>query len=226
MAKDTQKTIEGTIGAFKQLKQEVTQLKDELSTLTKEGKTGTDEWTKKAKELADAQKKVDAVTKAAKGNFASYNAEQVKSINDLKERIKLLNQERNAMDMNSKEYAEATKELKVLNDQLREAGTSAGDWKANVGNYAESLAAGFQGVSNAVGQASSQMVSAIGGLGQSLGGLSPVLGTATTGMQGLAAAAGPVGLALAAIAAVLAAFKQGIESSETNTNKLDRKSVV
>lgn len=197
MAKDTQKTIEGTIGAFKQLKQEVTQLKDELSTLTKEGKTGTDEWTKKAKELADAQKKVDAVTKAAKGNFASYNAEQVKSINDLKERIKLLNQERNAMDMNSKEYAEATKELKVLNDQLREAGTSAGDWKANVGNYANSIKDAF------------------GDLGVAAGGLTGSLGGLNTGLLNIAK--NPVGGTVMAIASAIKLLADGIKSSEENT---------
>ena len=199
MAKDTQKTIEGTIGAFKQLKQEVAQLKDELSSLTKEGKTGTAEWTKKAKELADAQKKVDAVTKAAKGNFAAYNAEQVKSINDLKERIKLLNQERNAMDMNSKEYAEATKELKVLNDQLREAGTSAGDWKANVGNYAGSLK------------------DALGELGTAAGSLTGSIGGLNAGMLKLAT--NPVGATVLALVSAIKFLADGIKSSEENTKR-------
>ena len=199
MAKDTQKTIEGTIGAFKQLKQEVEQLKNELTDLTKQGKGGTEEWTKKAKELANAQKQVDAVTKAAKGNLAAYNVEEAKTINDLKELIKLKNQERNSMDMSSKEYKKATEELKVLNDKLREAGTSAGDWKANVGNYANSIRDAFGDLSTAAG-----------GLTGSIGGLN-------AGMLKLAT--NPVGATVVALATAIKVLADGIKSSEANTQK-------
>ena len=210
-----EEVINGNINSLKELKDLIKSFKDELAT----AKEGSDEWKNAAEGLAVAQERVDKINRAAKGTLDGYNNSAKDSINTLKQRIKELNTERNAMDMSSQEYADATLKLKEMNERLREAGTSAGDMKANVGNYAESLAAGFEGVKTAVSDASSQMVTAIGGLGQSLGGLSPTLTTVTTGMKGLTAATGAVGIALAAIAAVLAAFREGVQSSEDNTNK-------
>ena len=207
--------INGNINSLKELKDLVKSFKDELAT----AKEGSEEWENAVEGLSAAQERLDKINKAAKGTLEGYNNSAKDSINTLKARIKELNTERNAMDMNSAEYAEATAQLKEMNTRLRESGVAAGDMKANVGNYAESLAAGFNGIKDAVGQASSQMISAISGLGQSLGGLSPTLSTVTTGMQGLTAATGAVGIALAAIAAVLAAFREGVQSSESNTNK-------
>lgn len=195
MAKEANRVLEDTIGAFKRLKEQVKQYKDELATLTQ----GTQEWADKAKQLANAQKQVDAINKVAKGNLAAYNVEEVKSINDLKQKIKLLNQERNAMDMNSKEYKEATKELKLLNDQLRESATSAGDWKMNVGNYADSLKTAF------------------GELGTAATGLAGGIGGLNAGMLKLAA--NPVGAVIAAVAGGVKFLADGIKSSEENTNK-------
>lgn len=210
-----EEVIKGNINSLKELKDLIKSYKDELAT----AKEGSEEWKNAAEGLAVAQERVDKISKAAKGTLEGYNNSAKDSINTLKARIKELNTERNAMDMNSQEYKDATARLNEMNTVLRNSGVAAGDMKANVGNYAESLASGFEGVKNAVGEASSQMISAIGGLGQSMGGLSPVLGTVTTGMKGLTAATGAVGIALAAIAAILAAFKQGVESSEANTNK-------
>ena len=210
-----EEVISGNIKSLKELKDLIKSFKDELAT----AKEGSEEWKKAAEGLAVAQERVDKINKAAKGTLEGYNNSAKDSINTLKARIKELNAERNAMDMNSQEYKDATARLKEMNDTLRNSGVAAGDMKANVGNYAESLAAGFAGVKDAVGQASSQMITAIGGLGQSLGGLSPTLSTVTTGMKGLSAATGAVGIAMAAIAAVLAAFKEGVQSSEANTNK-------
>ena len=210
-----EEVIQGNINSLKELKNLIKSFKDELAS----AKEGSQEWENAVEGLSVAQGRLDQINRAAKGTLEGYNKSAKDSINTLKARIKQLNTERNAMDMNSQEYADATAQLKLLNDRLRDSGVAAGDMKANVGNYAASLAAGFAGVKDAVGQASSQMISAIGGLGQSLGGLSPTLGTVTTGFQGLSAAAGPVGIAIAAITAALAAFREGITSSESNTNK-------
>ena len=210
-----EEVIQGNINSLKELKDLIKSFKDELAS----AKEGSQEWENAVEGLSVAQGRLDQINRAAKGTLEGYNKSAKDSINTLKARIKQLNTERNAMDMNSQEYADATAQLKLLNDRLRDSGVAAGDMKANVGNYAASLAAGFAGVKDAVGQASSQMISAIGGLGQSLGGLSPTLGTVTTGFQGLSAAAGPVGIAIAAITAALAAFREGITSSESNTNK-------
>lgn len=195
MAKDTNRVLDETIGAFKQLREQVKAYKDELATLS----VGTDEWNKKARELANAQKQVDAINKAAKGTLVEYGKAQQNSINALKERIKLLNQERNAMDMNSKEYKEATKELNDLNSKLREAKTSSGDWSANVGNYAQAIKSSFAD------------------LGSAANGLSGHIGVLNG--QFLKLAASPAGAAVAALVGTIKFLSSGIKSSEENTNK-------
>lgn len=192
---NTKRVIEETVGAFKKLKEEVKQYKDELATLT----AGSEEWRKKAEQLRNAQKQVDAINKAAKGTLTAYNKEQVNSINELKELIKQKNLERNAMDMSSKEYKEATAELKELNDKLREAGTSAGDWRANVGNYANSIKDAF------------------GELGSAATGLSGNMGILNGSMLKLAA--NPLGAAVLAIVSAVKLLAEGIKSSEENTNR-------
>lgn len=195
MAKDTNRILDETIGAFKRLKDEVKAYKDELATL----KVGTEEWNAAAEKLRNAQKQVDAINKSAKGTLVDYNNAQQNSINYLKERIKLLTQERNAMDMDSKEYKKATAELKELNDKLRDAQTSAGDWKANVGNYAQSIGSAF-----------TELGTAATGLSGNIGGLNAGL---------LKLASNPVGAVIAAVAGGVSLLANGIKSSEENTNK-------
>lgn len=198
MAQDTNNLINQQIDSIKALKQEIKGLKDEMVTIPQ----GTAEWAKKAEDLRAAQKKLDDINKAAKGTYVDLNKVNKDSIINLKERIKQLNLERNAMDMNSKEYKNATKELKVLNDKLREAGTSAGDWRANVGNYANSLKQAF------------------GQLGAAAGGLAAPIGAANTALTTLSA--NPIGAAITAIVAALGLLAKGISSSEENTNKFNQ----
>lgn len=195
MAKDTKRVVDETIGAFKALKKEIAEYKDQLASL----KVGTEEWNKAAEKLRNAQKQVDAINKAAKGTLVDYNNAQANSINALKEKIKLLNQERNAMDMNSQEYEEATRQLKILNDQLREAGTSAGDWKANVGNYTQSIKDAF-----------GELGTAATGLGGNLGGLNASM---------LKLASNPLGAAVLALVSAIKFLAEGIKSSEENTKR-------
>lgn len=192
------RVLDETIGAFKELKKQVEEYKNQLATLT----VGTEEWNKKAEQMRNAQKQVDAINKAAKGTLVTFNKEQNNSINALKERIKLLNQERNAMDMNSKEYKVATKELKKLNDDLRDSATSAGDWRANVGNYSQAISSALGNM----GAVSKSVAGDIGGLNASL----------------LKLAANPVGAVIAAIAIAIAALAKGISSSEENTKRWEK----
>lgn len=210
-----EEVINGNINSLKELKDLVKAFKDELAT----AKEGTQEWEDACEGLAVAQERVDKINKAAKGTLDDLNISAKDSINTLKERIKQLNAERNAMDINSQEYADATSQLKTLNDQLRNTGVAAGDMKANVGNYAESLSSGFKGINDAVGKASSKLISGVQGIGQTLGGLSPTLGKVTGGMKALAGAAGGVGIAIAAVAAAIKLFKEGVDSSSENTKK-------
>lgn len=198
MAQDTQSLINENISTVKELREEINRLKDSLVT-TQEG---TQEWKENVEKLNAAQNKMNTITRAAKGTLDSYNKSEKDSINSLKQRIKELNSERNAMDMNSKEYKVATKELEKLNNKLREAGTSAGDWKANVGNYAASLSGSFA----QLGSAATGVTGAVGGLNASM----------------LKLAATPTGAAILALVAAIGTLAKGIKSSEENTNRFNQ----
>lgn len=195
---DIEKILGQRINTLKDLKEAIKEYKDVLSYADE----GTQEWADATKGLEAAQQRLDKINKAAKGTLDQYNKSSKDSINALKERIKQLNLERNAMDMNSKEYAEATKELKILNDKLREAGTSAGDWRANVGNYANSIKSAF------------------GELGTAAGGLTGPLGAVNASMLKLAS--NPVGAVVIALVGAIKLLSAGIKSSETNTNKFNQ----
>ena len=200
MAADTdlKNLIDGRIHSIKDLRDAIKEYKDAMA----DAKEGTDDWKKAADSLGYAQDKMNKINKAAKGTLDGYNKSEKDSINALKEKIKQLNLERNAMDMNSKEYKQATADLKVLNDRLREAGTSAGDWRANVGNYANSIKDAF------------------GQLGSAAGGLTGPLGAVNGSMLKLAA--NPVGAVVLALVGAIRLLTEGIKSSEENTNKFNQ----
>lgn len=194
---DLKNLIDGRIHSIKDLRDAIKEYKDAMA----KAKEGTDDWKKAADSLGYAQDKMNKINKAAKGTLDGFNKSEKDSINVLKEKIKQLNLERNAMDMNSKEYKQATADLKVLNDRLREAGTSAGDWRANVGNYANSIKDAF------------------GQLGSAAGGLTGPLGAVNASMLKLAA--NPVGAVVLALVGAIKLLAAGIKSSEENTNKFN-----
>lgn len=195
MAKDRQTLINENISSIKELREEIKRLKDSLVTAVE----GSQEWNDNVEALNAAQTRLDKINKAAKGTLDQYNNSQKNSINLLKSRIKELNIERNAMDMNSDEYKKATKELQELNNKLRESGTDAGDWRANVGNYANSLSGAF------------------GQLGSAATGLASPLSTVNAGMTKIAM--NPIGMVVVALTAAIGALVAGIKSSEENTNR-------
>lgn len=198
MAQNIQNVVNENIDSIKSLREEIKRLKDEMVTIPQ----STEEWEKKSNELYAAQKKLNDINKAANGTYVNLNKAQKDSILSLKERIKQLNIERNSMDMNSKEYKAATAELAKLNNKLRESGTAAGDWRANVGNYANSISGAF-----------SQ-------LGSSIGGLTAPLGAVNASMLKLAT--NPIGAVITALVATIGALSRGITTSEENTNKFQQ----
>lgn len=195
---DIEQLLNRRITTIKDLRDAIKEYKDTLA----HANEGSEEWVKAAQNLNTAQDRLTKITKAAKGQLDGYNKSEKDSINVLKEKIKQLNLERNAMDMNSKEYKEATKELKVLNDRLREAGTSAGDWRANVGNYTQSIKDAF------------------GQLGSAAGGLTGPLGAVNASM--LKIATNPIGAVVLALVGAIRLLTEGIKSSEENTNKFNQ----
>lgn len=192
------RVLDETIGAFKQLKKQVEEYKNELATLT----VGTEEWNKKAEQMRNAQKQVDSINKAAKGTLVDFTKAHHNSIAALRERIKLLTQEADLMDKNSKEYKRAKAELEKLNDEYRKEKSEQGDWRASVGTYSQAISSALGNM----GAVSKSVAGDIGGLNTSM----------------LKLAANPVGAVIAAIAVAIAALAKGISSSEENTKRWEK----
>lgn len=204
MAQTVENIVQGSLSSIKELKAEIAKLKDSMVGMTK----GTEEWDKASEALYKAQSRLSDINKAAAGTLSTYNTSQKDSINTLKEKVKQLNNERNAMDMNSEEYAKATEELKEMNDKLRESATSAGDWKMNVGNYANSIASKFGETGVIVSGLMSQISSAGGGLK----GFGAVVKSLLSSMN-------PWLLVLVAIVAIFKKFKDAITNNEENLKR-------
>lgn len=204
MAQTVENIVQGSISSIKELKAEIAKLKDSMVGMTK----GTEEWDKASEALYTAQSRLSDINKAAAGTLNTYTTSQKDSINTLKEKVKQLNNERNAMDMNSDEYAKATEELKVMNDKLRESATNAGDWKMNVGNYANSISSMFGETGVVVSGLMSQISSAGGGLK----GMGAVIKSLLSSMN-------PWLLVLVAIVAIFKKFKDAIVNNEENLKR-------
>lgn len=185
---------------IKELNEAVRSLKASLADLTLAGKQGTDEWNRTAAALNEtyAQQRDVAkqVTDAAKG---LNNAEEG-SIANLRQKVSLLNQERNMLQIGSDRYNELTNQLREYNDALRVAGTSAGDMRANVGNYAES------------------MKEALGAMGNEF----PALAKGVNGLKAsfTALSANPLLVVVQLMVTAFKALQEGFAGNEEASNKM------
>lgn len=83
-----------------------------------------------------------ALTDSTENATLAYTSE-TGSINELRARLSLLTQQRNAMSAADRDGSEAgqqlTAEARALSDQLKELEKATGDTRRNVGNYTESM---------------------------------------------------------------------------------------
>lgn len=97
--------------------------------------------------LAELERQRKSLTDAQKRANKELETES-NSINALRQRISQLNAERNNLNTSTedgaKRFEELTNQLKDLNETVNEASKGAGQFKDNVGNYAESVKEGIQ----------------------------------------------------------------------------------
>ena len=183
------------------------------------GKTelGTPKYKELSKELGQVNKTLKSVTDSQRAQQAAMDSEG-DSVVSLRQKVSQLKAEWSQMSMTSPKFAETSKELATLTDQLKNAEASVGDFRRDVGNYGsvldKLLPSQFK-FSQYIKTSSEESVSFKSGM------QAAAAGVKTLGSALKALLANPIVLVLTGVVAVLAALSKGIQSSEQNMAKLN-----
>lgn len=180
----------------KSLKKEISDLRDALLNMDK----GGEEWKKTANELTKAQEDLNSVMKAGK---QAIDADAT-SIAGMEARYKSLYQTYRLLSEEQRKTAEGMsmqKELKQLSDNLNNTKKDAGNFKDNIGRYANDVMAAF-----------SQMGFSVEALRQPILIVTQATGGFNTALKTLAK--NPVIAVLGALALVLGAVGKAIKGNE------------
>ena len=182
--------------SVKSLKKEIQELRDALLNVDK----GGEEWISISKELTKAQEDLNSVMKAGK-EAADADAT---SIAGMEARYKSLYATYRLLSEEQRKTAEGIsmqKELKSLSDNLNNAKKEAGNFKDNIGRYAD------------------DMMNAFGQLGLSVGALQGPFKLASLGANGFKAALNtlvkhPIMLAIAALIGLFSKLRDAVKGNE------------
>lgn len=191
------------INSIKDLKDAIKQLQDSIAGAdpeTEEFKSTVEQLTAAQEQLASVTKKSASETLAAKDSIVGME----KEYRSLYNTYKMLSEEQRNSGM-GKQMAQ---DLSVLSDKLNETKKGVGNFKDNIGRYAESVTSVFQK------------------MGISVGGLAGPLKVATTGMKGFNAVvkANPIGAILTLIMGLVAIFhklREAVAQNEEKQQKLN-----
>lgn len=175
------------INSVKEYKAYLDELRGTLLGLTED----SEEYNAVAKQLRDAQDKLNRVMKVGKG----YADAAEGSYNHLVETMKNLKTQWRAT-ADEAERAELGQKILSINDQLKEMDASIGNYQRNVGNYQNAFEEAFKVILRGINTNSS----AIGNLGGSIIRLIPLIKkttqAATAGLKGIKAAIASTGIGL------------------------------
>jgi ribosomal protein L25 (general stress protein Ctc) len=186
MASRIEEILGQSINGTKALKDAIRELQDQLVTATQ----GTQEWTDTAEKLNAAQSTLAAVMNAGKQSVDAATdsiAGMEKEYKELYNTYRLLTEEQR----NSPFGQEMADQLETMSTKLNETKKGVGNFKDNIGRYADDAVAAF------------------GAMGVSMGGLATPLKLANGGFKALNATikANPLFWLIAAIQAIIAIFK-------------------
>lgn len=196
MAKTIEEILGKSINSTKELRAAIKELQDQLVSAS----AGTQEWTDTADKLTAAQAKLNEVMSAGKSGIDAVEDSIVgmeKKYKELYNTYKLLSEEQR----NSPFGREMADELENLSNKLNETKKGVGNFKDNIGRYAQDAVAAFSS------------------MGVSIGGLASPLNLANGGFKTLNAtiAANPIFWLITAIKLIIGLFnklKEAIMSNE------------
>lgn len=182
--------------SVKSLKKEISDLRDALLNVEQ----GSEEWINISRELTDAQEDLNSVLKAGKETIDAESS----SIAGMEQRYKALYQTYRLLSSEQRKTAEGMnmqKELSELSANLNKVKKDAGNFKDNIGHYAD------------------DMMSAFGQLGIKVGALEGPFKMATSGSKGFKGALDvlakhPIMIAIAALIGLFGKLKEAIKGNE------------
>lgn len=195
MAKTIEEILGKSINSTKELRAAIKELQDQLVSAS----AGTQEWTDTADKLTAAQAKLNEVMSAGKSGIDAVEDSIVgmeKKYKELYNTYKLLSEEQR----NSPFGREMADELENLSNKLNETKKGVGNFKDNIGRYAQDAVAAFSS------------------MGVSIGDLATPLGLANGGFKTLNAtiAANPIFWLITAIKLIIGLFKNLKEAIMSN----------
>ena len=195
MAKTIEEILGKSINSTKELREAIKQLQDQLVTAS----AGTEEWVDAATKLNAAQSKLNEVMNAGKQSVDAAEDSIVgmeKQYKELYNTYKLLTEEQR----NSPFGKQMAEQLEGLSNKLNETKKGVGNFKDNIGRYAQDAVAAFSS------------------MGVSVGGLATPLGLANGGFKTLNAtmAANPIFWLITAIKMIIGLFQKLKESISSN----------
>ena len=187
MAKSIEEILGRSINTTKELRDVIKQLQDQLVSASSD----TQEWVDTATKLNAAQQKLSQVMNAGKQSIDAAEDSIVgmeRQYKELYNTYKLLTEEQR----NSPFGQEMAGQLEDMSNKLNEVKKGVGNFKDNIGRYAQDAVAAFSS------------------MGVSIGGLATPLGLANGGFKALNATikANPIFWLIAAIQAIIAIFKK------------------
>lgn len=201
MATKIEEILGKQINSVKELRAEIKRLQDEMVKMN----AGTEEYNETSKKMVAAQDALNGVLKAGKAEV-NANATSIagleKEYKQLYNAYKLLSEEERLSPFG----IETKNRLKEISDSLNETKKDVGNYKDNIGRYAE-------GVTEALGK-----------MGISFNGLLAPMRLFDSGFQGLNATmkANPIGLVIIAVETLMALFNKLKGSIEGNEESQDR----
>lgn len=187
MAKTIEEILGKSINSTKELRAAIKELQDQLVSAS----AGTQEWTDTADKLTAAQAKLNEVMSAGKSGIDAAEDSIVgmeKKYKELYNTYKLLTDEQR----NSPFGREMAEQLEGLSNKLNETKKGVGNFKDNIGRYAQDAVAAFSS------------------MGVSIGGLATPLGLANGGFKALNAtiAANPIFWLITGIKLIIGLFNK------------------
>ncbi len=198
MAKSLEEILGKPIGSVKELRNEINSLRDSLVGLDKE----SSQYAATEQKLAAAQSELNNVTRAGKDIYVGAT-DSIKGMEAEYRKLYTTYSQMTEAERSSAFGKETAAQLKTLSEKLNETKQGVGNFKDNIGHYAEAIQKVFKGA------------------GVSIGGLKGPLGIATTGMKGFNAVvkANPIGMLITLIMGLVGIFQKMRDAVAANEEK-------
>ena len=218
----TSKTHETEVGKLSQQIKTEGDASGELAAKLKEEKAALAETNREIVRLREEKKAYNKIaaeeSNAVQNNLIATNDAYKDSLKALRAELAAGKAELAKMTMGTEEYARKEKEVKTLNDRVKEAEQSYGVFSRSVGDYENAMRAALVPTNSMIGALANAEQTGIGVTGMFKG---MVTALKNVGKQALALLANPLFALLAVLALIITGIINAIKSSEEQMSRVN-----